>query len=138
MYTTEMKSIADQLATIGSSVSEDDMIAIALNGLGKEYKAFDTSISVRVDPPDEEELVALLLHEEVKLGLNTGSSASQSRDTVLYSSQRGRGGRGRGSFRGRGNNRNAYGQQQQQGNWHGANTQGQQGSGGFRGKGRSP
>lgn len=120
-----MKTIADQLAIIGSEVSEDDMIAtigsevfeddmiaVTLNGLGKEYKSFDTSISVRAEPPGWDELVALLLHEEVKLGLNTGSSASQSGgDTVLYASQRGRGGRGRGSFRGRGDARNTYGQQ---------------------------
>lgn len=82
-----MKNITDQLATTGSEVSEDDMIAVTLNGLGKEYKSLDTSISVRAEPPGWDELVALLLHEEVKLDLNRGSSVSQSgRDTVLYSS----------------------------------------------------
>lgn len=36
------------------------MIAMTLNGLGKEYKSFDTTISVRAEPPGWDELVALL------------------------------------------------------------------------------
>ena len=44
---TEIKTIADQLASIEAAVSDDDLVAVALNGLRLEYKAFDASISVR-------------------------------------------------------------------------------------------
>ena len=42
---TEIKTIADQLASIEAAVSNDDLVVVTLNGLGP--KAFDTSISVR-------------------------------------------------------------------------------------------
>ena len=64
-YVTEITTIADQLASIEAAVSDDDLVAVTLNGLGPEYKAFDTSISVRQDMPDFNELLALLIHEEV-------------------------------------------------------------------------
>ena len=41
------------------------MVAVTLNGLGPEYKAFDTSISIRQDMPDFNELVALFIHEKI-------------------------------------------------------------------------
>ena len=44
---TEIKTIANQLALIEAVASNDDLVAMTLNGLGLEYKAFDTSISVR-------------------------------------------------------------------------------------------
>ena len=46
-YVTEVKTIADQLASVGSQVEDEDMVAVTLNGLGPEYKSFDTSVSVR-------------------------------------------------------------------------------------------
>ena len=35
------------------------MVAVTLNGLASEYKSFDTSIFVRQDMPDFNELAAL-------------------------------------------------------------------------------
>ena len=75
-YVIEIKTIANQLASIEAVVSNDDLVAVTLNGLGLEYKPFDTSISVRQNMPDFNELVALLIHEEVKLGLNSSYSSS--------------------------------------------------------------
>ena len=89
---------------------DDDLVALTMHGLGQEYKPFDTPISVRLGGmPDFNELVALLIVEELKLGLggtrNTGGASSSSNDDharnqALYSS-RGYQGRGRFSPRGR-------------------------------------
>lgn len=64
-YVTDIKTIADQLASIDAPMDDDDMVAVTLNGLGLEYKSFDTSIFVRQDLLDFNELVALLIHKEV-------------------------------------------------------------------------
>ena len=59
-------------------------MSVTLNGLGPLYKSLDTSISVRGVMPDFEELVALCITEEVKLGLNASGSGSSSSDKLLY------------------------------------------------------
>ena len=45
-YVQDIKGIADALASIDSPVENGDLVALALNGLGKEYKNIDTSIAV--------------------------------------------------------------------------------------------
>lgn len=44
-------------------LDDSDLVAITLNGLGKEYKNFDTSIVVMRggNPPDFDELCSLLI-----------------------------------------------------------------------------
>ena len=63
-YHMKVKKIADALASIGSPVEDDDLVSVTLNGLGKDYAQFRTSISVRENFPDFEELIALLISEE--------------------------------------------------------------------------
>ena len=67
---------------------------VTLNGLGPQYKQLDTSICVRESMPNFEELVALCLTEEVKLGLNALSSDT-GKDQVLFHNN-GHGGEQRG------------------------------------------
>ena len=87
---TEIKQLEEDLVCINVDVLDDDLVAITLNGLGPDYKSLDTSISVCSNMPDFEELVALCLQEEVKLGKIGGASSSQSmRDQVFYSRGRG-------------------------------------------------
>ncbi|KAH7423386.1 hypothetical protein KP509_12G052900 [Ceratopteris richardii] len=84
----------------------DDMVSIRLNGLGPQYKSLDSSISMRGTMQDFDELVALCMTEEVKLGLNAsrserGSShgCSNSRNVNTMGMPRHR---GRSNSRGRG------------------------------------
>ena len=64
-YHMKVKKIADALASIGSQVEDDDLVSVlTLNGLGKDYAQFWTSISVREKFLDFEELIALLISEE--------------------------------------------------------------------------
>ena len=69
---------------------------MTLNGLGPQYKSLDASVSMRGFMLDFEELVALCITKEVKLGLNASSNGNSSSDQVLYHN------RGRGMSRGRG------------------------------------
>ena len=103
-YHMKVKKIADALASIGSPVEDDDLVSVTLNGLGKDYAQFRTSISVREKFPDFEELIALLISEEQRNG-GASSSGGTSKETVFYSNARRGRGRGRGGrSRGRGRN----------------------------------
>ena len=72
-YHMKVKKIADALASIGSPMEDDDLVSMTLNGLGKDYAQFRTSISVREKFPNFEELIALLISEEQR---NGGASSS--------------------------------------------------------------
>jgi hypothetical protein len=45
-YSTKVKKLVDALASIGALVDDEDLVAITLNGLGKYYSQFRTSIVV--------------------------------------------------------------------------------------------
>jgi hypothetical protein len=45
-YSTKVKNLADALATIGAHVDDEDLVAVTLNGLGKDYSQFRTSIAI--------------------------------------------------------------------------------------------
>jgi hypothetical protein len=46
-YSTKVKNLADALASIGAPVDYEDLMAMTLNGLGKNYSQFRTSIAIR-------------------------------------------------------------------------------------------
>ena len=74
-YSLKVKGLADSLASIGAPVDDEDLVSVTLNGLGKDYAQFRTSIGVRETFPDFQELIALLLSEEQR---NGGSATSTS------------------------------------------------------------
>jgi hypothetical protein len=45
-YFTKVKNLVDVLASIGGPVDDEDLVAITLNGLGKDYNQFRISIVV--------------------------------------------------------------------------------------------
>jgi hypothetical protein len=45
-YFTKVKNLADLLASIRAHVDDENLMAITLNGLGKDYSKFRTSIVV--------------------------------------------------------------------------------------------
>jgi hypothetical protein len=45
-YSTKVKNLAYALASIGTLVDDEDLVAVTLNGLGKDYSQFRTSIAV--------------------------------------------------------------------------------------------
>jgi hypothetical protein len=46
-YSIKVKNLADALASIRAPVDDEDLMAVTLNGLGKDYSQFRTLIIVR-------------------------------------------------------------------------------------------
>jgi hypothetical protein len=44
-YSTKVKNLADAFASIGAHVDDEDLVAVTLNGLGKDYSQFRTLIT---------------------------------------------------------------------------------------------
>ncbi len=66
-HSFKIKGIVESLASINVSVDDDDLVNICLNGLGKEYKPFTTSITIRENVPNFRDLVSMLIVEEKTL-----------------------------------------------------------------------
>jgi len=75
-------------------------MAVTLNGLGKDYNQFRTTIIVRETFFDFQDLITLLTTEEMRI-IGTSSNGG-SQESVFYSNiNRGRGRGGKISFQGR-------------------------------------
>jgi hypothetical protein len=100
-YSTKVKNLVDALASIGAPVDDEDLVAVTLNVLGKDYSQFHTLITVQETFPDFQDLITLLISEEMRV-VNTSSNGG-SQESVFYSNSNIGRGRGRGvktSFRG--------------------------------------
>jgi hypothetical protein len=51
-YSLKIEGIVESPASINVSVDDDDLVNVCLNGLGKEYKPFKTSITIRENVPN--------------------------------------------------------------------------------------
>jgi hypothetical protein len=66
-YSTKVKNLVDALASIRAPVDDENLVAVTLNGLGKDYSQFCTSIAVRETFPDFQNLITLLISEEMRV-----------------------------------------------------------------------
>ncbi len=66
-YSTKVKNLADALASIGASIDDENLVAVTLNGLGKDYSQFRTSIAVQETFPNFQDLITLLISEEMRI-----------------------------------------------------------------------
>jgi Holliday junction resolvase RusA-like endonuclease len=46
-YSTKVKNLADALTSIGAPIDDENLVAVTLNGFGKYYSQFRTSIAIR-------------------------------------------------------------------------------------------
>ncbi len=98
-YSTKVKNLADALASIGVHVDDEDLMAMTLNGLGKDYNQFRTIIIVQETFPDFQDLITLFINEKMKIV--SISSSGKSQESVFYSNiNKGRGRGGKTSFQG--------------------------------------
>ncbi len=126
-YSTKVKNLADALASIGAFVDDEDLVAMTLNGLGKYYSQFRTSITVRETFPNFQDLITLLINEEMRVVGTSSNGGSQ--ESVFYSnSNRGRGRGAKTSFQGQHGSSHG-GHHQHEAQSHGS------GRGNFRGRG---
>jgi hypothetical protein len=99
-YSTKVKNLADALASIRAPVDDEDLIAVTLNGLGKDYSQFRTSIVVRETFPDFQDLITLLISEEMRIVGTSSNGGSQ--ENAFYSNfNKGKSRGGKTSFQGR-------------------------------------
>ncbi len=98
-YFTKVKNLAYVFASIGAPVDDEDLMVVTLNGLGKDYNKFRTSIAIRKTFPNFQDLITLLISEEMRIvGI---SSNGGSQENVLYlNTNRGRGRSDKTSFQG--------------------------------------
>jgi hypothetical protein len=97
-YFTKVKNLAYAFASIGAPVDDEDLMAMTLNGLGKDYSQFRTSIVVQETFPDYQDLITLLISEEMRIVGTSSNGGSQ--ESVFYSNfNKGRGRGGKTSFR---------------------------------------
>jgi hypothetical protein len=66
-YYTKVKNLANVLTSIGAPVGDEDLVVMTLNGLGKNYSQFHTSIVVRETFLDFQDLITLLMNEEMRI-----------------------------------------------------------------------
>ena len=106
-YLTEIKSICDQLDSIGAPLSEPEKIYGILCGLGREYESIATVIESSMDVfpgPSYEDVVFKLISFNDKLATYEAPT-EVSLNQAFYTNRGGYSsrGRGRGGSRGRGN-----------------------------------
>jgi hypothetical protein len=89
-YSKKVKKLAYALASIGALVDDEDLVAMTLNGLGKDNSQFCTSITVRETFPDFQDLITLLISEELRV-VGTSSNGGSQESAFYSNSNRGRG-----------------------------------------------
>jgi len=62
-----VKNLTDVLTSIGAPVDDEDLVVVTLNGLGKNYSKFRTSIIVRKTFPNFQNLITLFISEEMRI-----------------------------------------------------------------------
>jgi hypothetical protein len=98
-YFTKVKNLTDALASIGALVNDENLVVVTLNGLGKDYSQFCTSIAVQETFSDFQDLITLLISEEMRIVGTSSNGGSQ--ENVFYSNyNRGRTRGAKISFRG--------------------------------------
>lgn len=78
-YSLKIKGDVESLASNNVSVDDDDLVNVFLNGLGKEYKPFKTSITFRENVPNFWDLVSMLIVEDKTL---SEDSSTQNKNNV--------------------------------------------------------
>jgi hypothetical protein len=98
-YSTKVKNLADGLAYLGSPVDDEDVVAVTLNGRGKDYSQFRTLIAIRETFPNFQDLITLLITEEMRV-VSTSSNGGLKKKVFYSNTNRGKGRGGKTSFRG--------------------------------------
>jgi len=66
-YSTKVQNLAYVFASIGAPIDDEDLVAVTLNGLRKDYSQFCTSIVVRETFPNFQDLITPLISEDMKV-----------------------------------------------------------------------
>jgi len=83
VYFTKVKNLTDVFASIRTLVDDEDLVAVTLNGLGKNYRQFRTSITIWKTFFDFQDLITVFISEEMKIVDISSNGGSQ--ESVFYS-----------------------------------------------------
>lgn len=129
VYLTEIKTLCDQLDSIGAAIPESEKIFGMLNGLGKEYESITAVIENSMDSfpaPSLDDVMSKLISFDDKLQ-NYAAATEVTPHQAFYTNRGGYSGRGRGQsrggYRGRGYSTQGRGFYQQFGPSNGRGTQ---------------
>uniref|UniRef100_A0A803NKH8 GAG-pre-integrase domain-containing protein n=1 Tax=Cannabis sativa TaxID=3483 RepID=A0A803NKH8_CANSA len=73
-YILKMKQHADQLATIGQPIHDEDLVLYILGGLGTEYEAVVINLTSRTEPLTLQEVQLMLQSQEMRIQQQTTDS----------------------------------------------------------------
>jgi histone deacetylase 1/2 len=114
-FFTKMKGLADEMASAGKKLDDDEVVSYILMGVGEEFESVTSAVANRTDPISLPELQAQLVSHEQRREIRDGGSHSSVNSAEKGGrrggrpsySRGGRGGGGRGGFgRGRNSGRN--------------------------------
>ncbi len=80
---TKVKNLIDVFASIRAPIDDEDLVAMILNGLGKDYSQFHTSIAILETVPDFQDLMTLLISEKMRIVGTSSNGGSQ--ESAFYS-----------------------------------------------------
>ena len=89
-YTLRIKSICEQLASIGVTFVDDDKVESCLRGLTSSYKQFKTLIPTQENLLSFDDVIPMLIIEEKNLGEDASSSQGVGNSKQVFYSNRGR------------------------------------------------
>jgi len=108
-YVGKMKTLADEMATAGKPIDDEELVSYIITGLDLEYNPVISAVLARVEPITVNELYTQLTNFEQRVDLWHGGSPSSVNTAARrgcgagHGAVRGTGARGRGANRGRGN-----------------------------------
>jgi hypothetical protein len=79
-YFIKVKNLANALAFIRAPVDDENLVAMTLNGHGKNYSQFCTSIIIRKTFSNFQDLITLLINEEMRIIGTSSNGGSQESD----------------------------------------------------------
>jgi len=82
-YSTKVKNLIDAIASIGAPIDDEDLVVVTLNGLGKYYNQFRTSIAVQETFLDFQDLITLLISEKIRIVSTSSNGGSQVLSTQI-------------------------------------------------------
>lgn len=111
-YITKMKSLADDMASAGKKLEDDELVSYILTGFDRDFDPVVTAVSTRVEPISVNELFTQLTSHEQRIDLRDNHSSVNLADKRgrgnNINNTRGRGGGSRGGY-GRGFQRGGRG-----------------------------
>eukprot|EP00253_Pinus_taeda_P027856 PITA_27856 len=96
-FLNKLTNCKDELASIGITTANDDMVSIALLGLPKSWHSYQESVDGREKLPDWERLWSDLMQEEIRQSTRDGSSSKHDDEDNLALVTKAKKGKGKAS-----------------------------------------